>query len=87
MGGPIFGNLTLWSGVRYYDFSEFCAQIVLVLRTGGYGMGTLLGTNAVIFWKFSTYVAVIISGYPKIVKGSGSGKQKPVEVNCCKSWI
>ena len=50
-------------------------------------MGTLLGTNAVIFWKFSTYVAVIISGYPKIVKGSGSGKQKPVEVNCCKSWI
>ena len=60
-------------------------------------MGTLLVKNAVIFCLFYTNVELITSRYPKIVIGLGTagvtartpstlGTQKPVEVNCCKSW-
>ena len=44
-----------------FYFSKFWAHIVLVLRTGGYDMGTLFENSAVIFWTFSTYIAVITS--------------------------
>ena len=59
-------------------------------------MDTLLVPMLFLFWPFSTYVAVIIFGCPKIVIGLGTagvpappsklGKQKPVEVNYCISW-
>ena len=57
--------------IQYLEFSEFWAQIVLFLRTRGYGMGYPFKNNAVIFWQFSTYVSVIIYGCLKIVIGSG----------------
>ena len=59
--------------------------------------GYPFGHNDVIFWPFSTYVAVIISVCHKMVIGSGTacvtappstlGTQKPGESNCCKIWI
>ena len=68
------------------------------LCTGGYNMGTLLVNNAVIFCLFYTNLKVRTSRYSTIVIGLGTsgvtsrtpsalGTQKPVEVNCCKSWI
>ena len=38
--------------------SEFWVQIVLVLRSGGHGMGTFWGYNADIFWWAPTNVRV-----------------------------
>ena len=59
--------------------------------------GYPFGNNAVIFWPFSTYVAVIISGCTKIVIGLGTsvsppppitlGTQNPVYINFFKSWL
>ena len=58
--------------IQYLEFSEFWAQIVPFLRTHGYVMGYPFKDNAVIFWQFSTYVSVIIHGFPKIVIGLGT---------------
>ena len=58
--------------------------------------GYPFGDNAVLFWPFSTYIGVIISGCFKMLMGSvianvpappiTRGTHNTVEANCCKSW-